>query len=318
MKQLRKEKHQLVILGSGPAGWTAAIYAARAGLKPVVISGFSKGGQLMTTTDVENWPGEKAVEGPELISNLESHAVHFGTQIIEDHIDRVDFSKRPFKLFSHEAEYECDSVIICTGANAKYLGLESEQEFFGRGVSGCATCDGFFYRNDEVAVVGGGNTAVEEAIYLSNIASKVHLVHRRDTFKAEKIMIDRLQRRVEQGLVELHLDSEVNEVKGDETGVTSLEIKNTKNGDITDITLRGVFIAIGHSPNTLVFKGQLELDANGYILTKKASSHVTQTSVRGVFAAGDVQDSKYRQAITSAGAGCQAALDAIEYLESLR
>jgi thioredoxin reductase (NADPH) len=318
MKQLRKEKHQLVILGSGPAGWTAAIYAARAGLKPVVISGFSKGGQLMTTTDVENWPGEKAVEGPELISNLESHAVHFGTQIIEDHIDRVDFSKRPFKLFSHEAEYECDSVIICTGANAKYLGLESEQEFFGRGVSGCATCDGFFYRNDEVAVVGGGNTAVEEAIYLSNIASKVHLVHRRDTFKAEKIMIDRLQRRVEQGLVELHLDSEVNEVKGDETGVTSLEIKNTKNGDITDITLRGVFIAIGHSPNTLVFKGQLELDANGYILTKKASSHVTQTSVRGVFAAGDVQDNKYRQAITSAGAGCQAALDAIEYLESLR
>jgi thioredoxin reductase (NADPH) len=318
MKQLRKEKHQLVILGSGPAGWTAAIYAARAGLKPVVISGFSKGGQLMTTTDVENWPGEKAVEGPELISNLESHAVHFGTQIIEDHIDRVDFSKRPFKLFSHEAEYECDSVIICTGANAKYLGLESEQEFFGRGVSGCATCDGFFYRNDEVAVVGGGNTAVEEAIYLSNIASKVHLVHRRDTFKAEKIMIDRLQRRVEQGLVELHLDSEVNEVKGDETGVTSLEIKNTKNGDITDIPLRGVFIAIGHSPNTLVFKGQLELDANGYILTKKASSHVTQTSVRGVFAAGDVQDSKYRQAITSAGAGCQAALDAIEYLESLR
>jgi thioredoxin reductase (NADPH) len=318
MKQLRKEKHQLVILGSGPAGWTAAIYAARAGLKPVVISGFSKGGQLMTTTDVENWPGEKAVEGPELISNLESHAVHFGTQIIEDHIDRVDFSKRPFKLFSHEAEYECDSVIICTGANAKYLGLESEQEFFGRGVSGCATCDGFFYRNDEVAVVGGGNTAVEEAIYLSNIASKVHLVHRRDTFKAEKIMIDRLQRRVEQGLVELHLDSEVNEVKGDETGVTSLEIKNTKNGDITDIPLRGVFIAIGHSPNTLVFKGQLELDANGYILTKKASSHVTQTSVRGVFAAGDVQDNKYRQAITSAGAGCQAALDAIEYLESLR
>ena len=318
MKQLRKEKHQLVILGSGPAGWTAAIYAARAGLKPVVISGFSKGGQLMTTTDVENWPGEKAVEGPELISNLESHAVHFGTKIIEDHIDKVDFSKRPFKLFSHDAEYECDSVIICTGANAKYLGLESEQEFLGRGVSGCATCDGFFYRNDEVAVVGGGNTAVEEAIYLSNIASKVHLIHRRDTFKAEKIMIDRLQRRVEQGLVELHLDNEVNEVKGDETGVTSLEIKNTKNGDITDIPLRGVFIAIGHSPNTLVFKGQLELDANGYILTKKASSHVTQTSVRGVFAAGDVQDDKYRQAITSAGAGCQAALDAIEYLESLR
>lgn len=318
MKQLRKEKHHLVILGSGPAGWTAAIYAARAGLKPVVISGFSKGGQLMTTTDVENWPGEKAVEGPELISNLESHAVHFGTQIIEDHIDRVDFSKRPFKLFSHEAEYECDSVIICTGANAKYLGLESEQEFFGRGVSGCATCDGFFYRNDEVAVVGGGNTAVEEAIYLSNIASKVHLVHRRDTFKAEKIMIDRLQRRVEQGLVELHLDNEVNEVKGDESGVTSLEIKNTKTGDLTDIPLRGVFIAIGHSPNTLVFKGQLELDVSGYIVTKKASNHVTQTSVRGVFAAGDVQDSRYRQAITSAGAGCQAALDAIEYLEGLK
>lgn len=318
MKQLKKEKHQLVILGSGPAGWTAAIYAARAGLKPVVISGFSKGGQLMTTTDVENWPGEKAVEGPELISNLESHAVHFGTQIIEDHIDRVDFSKRPFKLFSHDAEYECDSVIICTGANAKYLGLESEQEFFGRGVSGCATCDGFFYRNDEVAVVGGGNTAVEEAIYLSNIASKVHLVHRRDTFKAEKIMIDRLQRRVEQGLVELHLDNEVNEVKGDESGVTSLEIKNTKTGDLTEIALRGVFIAIGHSPNTLVFKGQLELDASGYIVTKKASNHMTQTSVRGVFAAGDVQDSRYRQAITSAGAGCQAALDAIEYLEGLK
>lgn len=318
MKQLRKEKHQLVILGSGPAGWTAAIYAARAGLKPVVISGFSKGGQLMTTTDVENWPGEKAVEGPELISNLESHALHFGTQVIEDHIDRVDFSKKPFKLFSHEAEYECDSVIICTGANAKYLGLESEQEFLGRGVSGCATCDGFFYRNDEVAVIGGGNTAVEEAIYLSNIASKVHLVHRRDTFKAEKIMVDRLQRRIDQGLVELHLDSEVNEVKGDESGVTSLEIKNKDTGDITDIPLRGVFIAIGHAPNTLIFKGHLELDTNGYILTKKASSHVTQTSVRGVFAAGDVQDNIYRQAITSAGAGCQAALDAIEYLESLK
>jgi thioredoxin reductase (NADPH) len=317
MKQLKKQKHQLVILGSGPAGWTAAIYAARAGLKPVVISGFSKGGQLMTTTDVENWPGEKAVEGPELISNLEAHAVHFGTQLIEDHIDRVDFSKKPFKLFSHEAEYECDAVIICTGANAKYLGLDSEQEFLGRGVSGCATCDGFFYRNDEVAVVGGGNTAVEEAIYLSNIASKVHLVHRRDTFKAEKIMIDRLQRRIDQGLVELHLDSEVNEVKGDETGVTSLEIKNTKSGDTKDIPLRGVFIAIGHSPNTLIFKGHLELDKNGYILTKKASNHVTQTSIRGVFAAGDVQDNIYRQAITSAGAGCQAALDAIEYLEGL-
>jgi len=317
MKEIRKEKHQLIILGSGPAGWTSAIYAARAGLKPVVIAGFSKGGQLMTTTDVENWPGEKAVEGPALISNLESHALHFGTKLIEDHIDKVDLSQRPFKLFSHEVEYECDSLIICTGANAKYLGLASEQEFLGRGVSGCATCDGFFYRGDEVAVVGGGNTAVEEAIYLSNIASKVHLIHRRDTFKAEKIMIERLHKRVEQGIIELHLDNQVNEVKGDMSGVTSLEIKNTKTGAVTDIQLRGVFIAIGHAPNTEIFKGQLDLDEHGYILTQKASSHVTQTSIHGVFAAGDVQDNIYRQAITSAGAGCQAALDAIEYLEGL-
>lgn len=317
MKELKKEKHQLIILGSGPAGWTAAIYAARAGLKPVVIAGSSKGGQLMTTTDVENWPGEKAVEGPELIRNLENHALHFGTRLIEEHIDKVDLSQRPFKLKSFDTEYECDALIICTGANAKYLGLESEQEFLGRGVSGCATCDGFFYRNEEVAVVGGGNTAVEEAIYLSNIASKVHLVHRRDTFKAEKIMIDRLYRRVEQGLVELHLDSQVHEVKGNVSGVDGLDIENVKTGEVTSIPLMGVFIAIGHAPNTEMFKGQIELDEHGYILTQKATSHVTQTSVRGVFAAGDVQDSIYRQAITSAGAGCQAALDAIEYLESI-
>jgi thioredoxin reductase (NADPH) len=318
MKELKKQKHQLIILGSGPAGWTAAIYAARAGLKPVVIAGSSKGGQLMTTTDVENWPGKKAVEGPELIYNLEAHAIHFGTQLIEDHIDKVDLSQRPFKLRSIDTEYECDALIICTGANAKYLGLESEQEFLGRGVSGCATCDGFFYRNQEVAVVGGGNTAVEEAIYLSNIANKVHLVHRRDTFKAEKIMIDRLYKRVEQGLIELHLDSQVHEVVGDVSGVTSLDIKNVKTGEISNIPLFGVFIAIGHAPNTEIFKGQVELDEHGYILTQKASSHVTQTNIPGVFAAGDVQDNIYRQAITSAGAGCQAALDAIEYLEGIQ
>lgn len=318
MKEMKKQKHQLIILGSGPAGWTAAIYAARAGVKPVVIAGMSKGGQLMTTTDVENWPGEKAIEGSQLISNLESHAIQCGTQLIEDHIDKVDLSQRPFKLRSIDTEYECDALIICTGANAKYLGMESEQEFLGRGVSGCATCDGFFYRQQEVAVVGGGNTAVEEAIYLSNIASKVHLVHRRDTFKAEKVMVDRLYRRVEQGLVELHLDNEVHEVKGDVSGVTSLDIKNVKTGDVTNIALLGVFIAIGHAPNTEMFKGQVDLDEHGYILTQKASNHVTQTNILGVFAAGDVQDNIYRQAITSAGAGCQAALDAIEYLESLQ
>lgn len=318
MKELKKQKHQLIILGSGPAGWTAAIYAARAGLKPVVIAGMSKGGQLMTTTDVENWPGEKAVEGPQLISNLETHALHFGTQLIEDHIDKVDLSQRPFKLKSHDTEYECDVLIVCTGANAKYLGLDSEKDYLGRGVSGCATCDGFFYRNQEVAVVGGGNTAVEEAIYLSNIASKVHLVHRRDTFKAEKIMIDRLYRRVEQGFIEMHLDSQVHEVKGDVSGVTSLDIQNVKTNEVSNIPLMGVFIAIGHAPNTEMFKGQIDMDNHGYILTKKSSTNVTQTNVPGVFAAGDVQDNIYRQAITSAGAGCQAALDAIEYLESMQ
>lgn len=316
MKQLKQEKHQLIILGSGPAGWTAAVYAARAGLNPVLISGLSRGGQLMTTTDVENWPGEKAIQGPELISKLEEHAIHFGTRVINEHIDSVDLSQRPFKLNSHDTQFECDALIICTGANAKYLGLPSEAEYLGRGVSGCATCDGFFYRNKEVAVVGGGNTAVEEALYLSNIASKVHLVHRKDGFRAERIMIQRLERKVEEGKIVLHMDNAVDEVLGDSSGVNALRIKNVKTSDTTVIPLFGVFIAIGHAPNTEIFKGQVDLDAHGYILTQKSSGNVTQTNVPGVFAAGDVQDNLYRQAITSAGAGCQAALDAIEYLES--
>ena len=311
---MKKEKHELIILGSGPAGWTAAIYAARAGLNPVVISGFNRGGQLMTTTDVENWPSQKAIEGHELISQLESHARHFGTNVIEDHIDSVELMQKPFKLFSHDKEYECDSLIICTGANAKYLGLETEQEFLGRGVSGCATCDGFFYKNQEVAVVGGGNTAVEEALYLSNIASKVHIIHRRDTFKAERIMIDRLYKKVNEGSIVLHLDNEVNEIKGDVTGVNGLEIINKKTKEVKVIKLSGVFIAIGHSPSTDIFKNQLKLDNSGYIITKKNLHSITETSIPGVFAAGDVQDSIYRQAITSAGAGCQAALDALRFL----
>lgn len=317
MNELKKQKYQLIILGSGPAGWTAAIYAARAGLNPVLIAGSLKGGQLMTTTDVENWPGEKSLEGPALITHLEEHALNFGTKLIEDHIESVDLTNKPFKLQSYGTEYECDALIICTGANAKYLGLPSEEKFKGRGVSGCATCDGFFYRNQEVAVIGGGNTAVEEALYLANIASKVHLVHRRDAFRAEKIMIDRLYRKVNEGKVVLHLNKEVNEIKGDMSGVISLDIKSTKNGDIMNIPLMGVFIAIGHAPNTDMFKGQLDLDSTGYIVTKKDSQTLTQTNIPGVFAAGDVQDSIYRQAITSAGAGCQAALDAIRYLESL-
>jgi len=310
----RQEKHELIILGSGPAGWTSAIYAARAGLNPVVISGFNRGGQLMTTTDVENWPSQKAIEGPELINQLESHARHFGTNVIEDHIGHVELTQKPFKLSSHEVEYECEALIICTGANAKYLGLPSEEEYLGRGVSGCATCDGFFYRNQEVAVVGGGNTAVEEALYLANIASKVHLIHRRDTFKAEKIMIDRLYRKVKDGTIVLHLDSQTKEIKGDVTGVTGIEIINIKTNQENIIPLTGVFIAIGHAPNTNIFKGQLELDESGYIVTKKDLHSITQTNIKGVFAAGDVQDSIYRQAITSAGAGCQAALDALKYL----
>lgn len=314
MSLMKKEKHELIILGSGPAGWTAAIYAARAGLNPVVISGFNRGGQLMTTTDVENWPSQKAIEGHELISQLESHARHFGTNVIEDHIDSVELMQKPFKLFSHDKEYECDSLIICTGANAKYLGLETEQEFLGRGVSGCATCDGFFYKNQEVAVVGGGNTAVEEALYLSNIASKVHIIHRRDTFKAERIMIDRLYKKVNEGSIVLHLDNEVNEIKGDVTGVNGLEIINKKTKEVKVIKLSGVFIAIGHSPSTDIFKNQLKLDNSGYIITKKNLHSITETSIPGVFAAGDVQDSIYRQAITSAGAGCQAALDALRFL----
>ncbi len=318
MNLIKKEKHQLIILGSGPAGWTAAIYAARAGLNPVVIAGISKGGQLMTTMDVENWPGEKSVGGPELINHLEEHALHFGTKLIEDHIEKVELLDKPFKLFSHDTEYHCDSLIICTGANAKYLGLESEQKFLGRGVSGCATCDGFFYKKQEVAVIGGGNTAVEEALYLSNIASKVHLIHRKDKFKAEKIMVERLYEKVQEGIIEIHFNSELKEVKGDLSGVTSIDIINNKNQRTTNLLTKGVFIAIGHAPNTEIFKDQVSMDEYGYILTRKDSHHVTQTNIEGVFAAGDVQDSIYRQAITSAGAGCQAALDAIKYLEQLK
>lgn len=318
MNKNKLEKHQLIILGSGPAGWTAALYAARAGLKPVVVAGMAKGGQLMTTTDVENWPGDtQGVMGPELMSRFEEHALRFGTVLIEDHIDSVDLSAKPFKLFSYNTEYQCDALIIATGANAKYLGLPSEQEFLGRGVSGCATCDGFFYKGQDVAVVGGGNTAVEEALYLSNIAKTVHVIHRRQEFRAEKIMIDKMMQKVSEGKIVLHLDSQLHEVVGDNSGVTGVILNNVKTHEKSSVMLQGVFIAIGHAPNTDIFKNQLQMDNSGFIVTQKASQHVTQTSVEGVFAAGDVQDSIYRQAITSAGAGCQAALDALKYLESL-
>ena len=309
---------KVLILGSGPAGYTAAVYAARANLNPVLITGMAQGGQLMTTTEVDNWPADvQGVQGPDLMQRFLEHAERFKTQIIFDHINKVDFSQRPFTLTGDSGTYTCDSLIIATGASAKYLGLPSEETFMGRGVSGCATCDGFFYRDQDVCVVGGGNTAVEEALYLSNIARKVTLVHRRDKFKAEPILVDKLNDKVAAGKIELKLFHTLHEVLGDDSGVTGIRIKSTQDGSTQDIELKGCFIAIGHAPNTDIFQGQLEMD-NGYIVTQGGlKGFATQTSVPGVFAAGDVQDHVYRQAITSAGTGCMAALDAQRFLEQL-
>ena len=307
---------QLLILGSGPAGYTAAIYAARANLKPLLVTGLAQGGQLMTTTEVDNWPADvMGVQGPELMQRFQQHAERFNTQIVFDHIHTVELSQRPFKLTGDSGTYTCDSLIIATGASAKYLGLPSEEAFAGRGVSACATCDGFFYRGEEVCVVGGGNTAVEEALYLSNIANKVHLIHRRDKFRAEAIMIDHLMEKVAAGKIELHLHQTLDEVLGDASGVTGVRVKSTQDGSTRDLALKGCFIAIGHSPNTDIFKGQLTMK-DGYLVTQGGQNgFATQTSVPGVFAAGDVQDYIYRQAITSAGTGCMAALDAQRFLE---
>ncbi len=310
-------KHaQVLILGSGPAGYTAAVYAARANLKPVLITGMAQGGQLMTTTEVDNWPADvHGVQGPDLMQRFLEHAERFHTEIVFDHIGAVDLSRRPFVLTGDAGQYSCDTLIIATGASAKYLGLPSEEAFMGKGVSGCATCDGFFYRDQEVCVVGGGNTAVEEALYLSNIASKVTLIHRRDSFRAEAIMIDKLMDKVRAGKIELKLHSVLDEVLGDATGVTGVRIRNVQSGTTEDLGLKGCFIAIGHSPNTDIFKGQLDMK-DGYLRTHGGQDgFATQTSVPGVFAAGDVQDHIYRQAITSAGTGCMAALDAQRFLE---
>lgn len=307
----------LLILGSGPAGYTSAIYAARANLKPVLITGLAQGGQLMTTTEVDNWPADvNGVMGPELMARFEQHAARFETEMVFDHIHTVRLGQRPFELIGDAGTYTCDALIIATGASAQYLGLPSEEAFAGRGVSACATCDGFFYRNQEVAVVGGGNTAVEEALYLANIASKVTLIHRREKFRAEKIMVDKLYKRVEEGKIALELNSTLDEVLGDNTGVTGVRIK-AADGRTKDKELRGVFIAIGHKPNTDMFANQLDME-NGYIITRMGNNgFATATSVPGVFAAGDVQDHNYRQAITSAGTGCMAALDAERFLDSL-
>ena len=309
---------RLLILGSGPAGYTAAVYAARANLKPVLITGLAQGGQLMTTTEVDNWPADvNGVMGPDLMQRFQQHAERFHTEIVFDHIHTVELGSRPFTLTGDSGTYTCDALIIATGASAKYLGLPSEQAFMGRGVSGCATCDGFFYREQPVCVVGGGNTAVEEALYLSNIASKVHLIHRRDKFRAEAIMVDKVMAKVEAGKMQLHLWHTLDEVLGDAKGVNGVRIRSTQTGDTTDLAVQGCFIAIGHQPNTDIFKDQLAMK-DGYIVTKSGlEGFATQTSVPGVFAAGDVQDHVYRQAVTSAGTGCMAALDAQRYLEQL-
>ncbi|HEX8884583.1 MAG TPA: thioredoxin-disulfide reductase [Noviherbaspirillum sp.] len=311
-------KHaHVLILGSGPAGYSAAVYAARANLKPVLITGIEQGGQLMTTTDVENWPGDPmGVQGPELMQRLLQHAERFDTEIVFDHIHTTKLSEKPIRLIGDAGEYTCDALIIATGASAQYLGLPSEEAFMGKGVSACATCDGFFYKNQEVAVVGGGNTAVEEALYLSNIAKKVTVVHRRDKFRAEAILIDRLMAKVAEGKVEIKWNHTLDEVVGDNSGVTGIRIKSAQDGNVSEVPLHGVFIAIGHKPNTGIFEGQLEMK-NGYIVTKTGlEGMATATSAPGVFAAGDVQDHVYRQAITSSGTGCMAALDAQRYLES--
>ena len=310
-------KHsKVLILGSGPAGYTAAVYAARANLKPVLITGIAQGGQLMTTTEVDNWPADvHGVQGPDLMQRFLQHAERFNTEIVFDHINAVDLSRRPFVLKGDSGEYSCDTLIIATGASAKYLGLPSEEAFMGKGISACATCDGFFYRGQDVGVVGGGNTAVEEALYLSNIANKVSLIHRRDSFKAEAIMIDKLMEKVKEGRIELKLHSVLDEVLGDASGVTGVRLKNVQSGATEDLSVKGCFIAIGHSPNTDIFKGQLDMK-DGYLITRMGSNGMaTMTSVPGVFAAGDVQDHVYRQAITSAGTGCMAALDAQRFLE---
>ncbi|MCS0309698.1 thioredoxin-disulfide reductase [Vibrio diabolicus] len=312
-------KHcKLLILGSGPAGYTAAVYAARANLNPVLVTGMQQGGQLTTTTEVENWPGyAEGLTGPALMDRMKEHAERFETEIVFDHINEVELSKRPFRLKGDSGEYTCDALIISTGASAKYLGLESEEAFKGRGVSACATCDGFFYRNQKVAVVGGGNTAVEEALYLSNIASEVHLIHRRDSFRAEKILVKRLMDKVESGNIVLHTDRTLDEVLGDDMGVTGVRIKDVNTGATEDLEVMGAFIAIGHQPNTQIFEGQVDMK-DGYIIVKSGlEGNATQTSIEGVFAAGDVMDHNYRQAITSAGTGCMAALDAERFLDSL-
>ncbi len=311
-------KHaRVLIIGSGPAGYSAAVYAARANLNPVLVTGVEQGGQLMTTTDVENWPGDPmGVQGPELMQRLLQHAERFKTEIIFDHIHTTHLKEKPFRLEGDAGTYTCDALIIATGASAQYLGLPSEEEFMGKGVSACATCDGFFYKNQDVAVVGGGNTAVEEALYLSNIAKKVTVIHRRDKFRAEPILIDRLMAKVAEGKVEIHWNHTLDQVTGDASGVTGINIKSTVDGKVTPVTVHGLFIAIGHKPNTGIFEGQLEMN-NGYIVTKSGNEGMaTMTSVEGVFAAGDVQDHVYRQAITSAGTGCMAALDAQRYLEA--
>ena len=309
------EHHRLIILGSGPAGWTAALYAARANLNPVVITGIQQGGQLTTTTDVDNWPGdENGVQGPDLMIRMQKHAERFDTQTIFDHINSVDLKSSPFKLYGN-ASYTCDSLIIATGASAQYLGLRSEQEYMGKGVSACATCDGFFYRNQEVAVIGGGNTAVEEALYLSNICSKVTLVHRRDKLRAEKMLQDKLFDKCENGNIEIKWNQNLNEGGGDENGVTAVRLKSSITPNIEEIKVQGVFIAIGHKPNTDIFENQLDMN-NGYIrINGGLEGNATETSIKGVFASGDVADQVYRQAVTSAGSGCMAALDAEKFLD---
>lgn len=312
-------KHaKVIILGSGPAGYSAAVYAARANLNPLLITGLEQGGQLMTTTDVENWPGDpEGVQGPDLMQRLAKHAERFNTEIVFDHIHTAKLTQKPYTLIGDSGEYTCDALIIATGASAQYLGLPSEEAFMGKGVSACATCDGFFYRGKDVAVIGGGNTAVEEALYLSNIASKVTVIHRRDGFRAEPILIDRLMKKVAEGKVEVKWNYTVDEVQGDNSGVTNIKIKSTKDGSFEQVPVYGMFVAIGHKPNTAIFEGQIEME-NGYIKTQMGhQGNATATNIPGVFAAGDVQDHVYRQAITSAGTGCMAALDAQRYIEGL-
>ncbi|KEA63884.1 Thioredoxin reductase [Marinobacterium lacunae] len=312
------QHHRLIILGSGPAGYTAAVYAARANLNPVVITGMQAGGQLTTTTDVDNWPGDvDGVQGPELMQRMQAHAERFNTQVIFDHINETDLQNRPFRLKGDMGEYTCDALIIATGASAQYLGLDSEEAFKGKGVSACATCDGFFYRGQKVAVIGGGNTAVEEALYLSNIAAEVTLIHRRDSLRSEKILQDHLFDRAENGNIKIIWNHQLDEVLGDETGVTGVRIKSTQNDSTQELDLQGVFIAIGHRPNTELFEGQLDMH-NGYLKIRSGlEGNATQTNIEGVFAAGDVCDHIYRQAVTSAGFGCMAALDAERFLDSL-